>query len=303
MGGGSPTSPSSTKENKEKGYQDKEKGYVVHFRQDESKAPSSSSLQSTRIAAVNSQSRIAVGATQSARIAAGSSQSTMIATVAPKLKWLAKNLTASNLDPNKKYNPELNDFVMGRIIGKGLMGTVRLAKWKERKTYLAIKCIKKAYIYKHKDERHINNERKIMMDLDSSFCVKLFATFQDDTFIYFAMEFVPGGELFQRLTKVDCMVPGAAQFYVFETFSALKHLHSLGYVYRDLKPENIMIDADGHIKLVDFGFSTKPDAQGLMRTSVGTPVYLSPEQLNGKFTGGYTSSVDWWSLGKVFLEY
>jgi serine/threonine protein kinase len=60
------------------------------------------------------------------------------------------------------------------------------------------------------------------------------------------------------------MSPGVAQFYMYETFSALSHIHSLGYVYRDLKPENTMIDAEGHIKLIDFGFSTKPDAQVAM---------------------------------------
>lgn len=214
--------------------------------------------------------------------------------VNPKLKWLVKDFHKSNL--------LLNDFEMGKIIGMGLMGTVQIAKLKDKNIYLAIKSIKKTYIMKHKVARHINNERKIMMDLTSNLCVKLFASFQDQNRVYFAMEFVPGGELFQRLNTLEKMKPQVAQFYLLETFCALQHLHSLGYVYRDLKPENILIDAEGHIKLVDFGFSTRPDVQGMMKTQVGTPVYLSPEQLDGKFTGGYTASVDWWSLGIFLFE-
>ena len=120
--------------------------------------------------------------------------------------------------------------------------------------------------------------------------------------MYFAMELVPGGELFQRLRKVGRMHPNEARFYTLETFSALYHIQSLGYCYRDLKPENVMIDAEGHCKLIDFGFSTRPDRDGLMRTVVGTPVYLSPEQLNGKFTNGYTSCCDFWSLGIFLFE-
>ena len=116
------------------------------------------------------------------------------------------------------------------------------------------------------------------------------------------MELVPGGELFQRLRKVGRMHPNEARFYTTETFSALYHIQSLGYCYRDLKPENVMIDAEGHSKLIDFGFSTRPDRDGLMRTVVGTPVYLSPEQLNGKFTNGYTSCCDFWSLGIFLFE-
>ena len=214
--------------------------------------------------------------------------------VAPKLVWLAKNLLEGN--------SQLSDFDIGRIIGKGLMGTVRIARYNEKNSFVAIKSIKKRYIAKHKDERHINNERKIMMELNSSFCVKLFSCFQDTNNIYFAMELVPGGELFHRLVKVEKMDANTAQFYAWETYSALYHLQSLGYVYRDLKPENVLIDAEGHCKLIDFGFSTRPDSQGLMRTSVGTPLYLSPEQLNGKFTGGYTASVDWWSFGVFLFE-
>jgi serine/threonine protein kinase len=82
----------------------------------------------------------------------------------------------------------------------------------------------------------------------------------------------------------------------------LEHIHSLNYVYRDLKPENILLAEDGHIKLIDFGFARPADSSTRMHTICGTPAYLSPEQLDQKFTNGYTNSCDWWSFGIVIYE-
>ena len=138
--------------------------------------------------------------------------------------------------------------------------------------------------------------------LKSHFCIKLFGTFQDSHNIYFALELAAGGELFRRLSKKESFKPPVAKFYATEIFSALEHVQSLGYVYRDLKPENVMLDEDGHCKLVDFGFAVQPDNAGMIHTVCGTPAYLSPEQLNGKFTNGYQKIVDWWSFGVFLFE-
>lgn len=151
-------------------------------------------------------------------------------------------------------------------------------------------------------KRHIVNEKSIMQCLASPFCINLFGTFQDNNHVYFVMELAIGGELFRRLSKKENFSPATAKFYATEVFCALEHIQSLGIVYRDLKPENIMLDEDGHCKLVDFGFSTRPGADGLIHTVCGTPAYLSPEQLNGKFTNGYTKIVDWWSFGVLIYE-
>ena len=188
-----------------------------------------------------------------------------------KCPWILKAATISA--------GSSNDFDIKRVIGTGLMGTVRIVKLKSSNSHFALKSVKKDYITRHRDQRHIDNEKAVLLQVRSHFCIKLFGAFQDNTNVYFAMELAAGGELFRRLSKKESFRPAVAKFYATEIFSALEHVQSLGYVYRDLKPENVMLDEDGHCKLVDFGFAVQPDAQGLIHTICGTPAYLSPEQV------------------------
>lgn len=208
--------------------------------------------------------------------------------------WLLKDANIQNATTDS--------FEYSRVIGQGVMGSVRIAKYKGNNSYVAIKSIRKDYVLKHNDHRHIQNEKYLLSSLDSPFCIRSFGTFQDNIHLHFIMEFAVGGELFRRLNKKASFPPAVAKFYASEIFCALSHVHQLGFCFRDLKPENIMLDEDGHCKLVDFGFSAKPDAQGLLHTNCGTPAYLSPEQLNGKFTNGYALNVDWWSFGILLYE-
>lgn len=98
------------------------------------------------------------------------------------------------------------------------------------------------------------------------------------------------------------LVPAQAKFYACEVFLALEFIASHGIAYRDLKPENILIDEEGHCKLADFGFATQVGPTGMMHTFCGTPAYLSPEQLERKFTNGYTKACDWWAFGVLIYE-
>lgn len=209
--------------------------------------------------------------------------------------WIAKDL-----NPGPACNP--NKFESGRVIGTGLMGQVRIAKWKKDNTWCVLKAIRKDYVTRHNDGRHIQNERRILNELDHPFIVRLFGTFQDAKRIYFILEYVPGGELFSRLQKKDRFSANIARFYLSEICLVLEYIHECGLAYRDLKPENILIDEDGHSKVIDFGFSRDCGPEERMKTQVGTPAYLSPEQLDGKFTGGYTRNVDWWSFGIITYE-
>ena len=79
--------------------------------------------------------------------------------------------------------------------------------------------------------------------------------------------------------------------------AAFEYLHERKIVYRDLKPENLLLDRDGYIKMVDFGFAKQ--TRGQTWTLCGTPDYLAPEIVSNK---GHNRAVDWWTLGVLLFE-
>ena len=92
-----------------------------------------------------------------------------------------------------------------------------------------------------------------------------------------------------------------ALFYLAEVLVAIQQLHQRNIIYRDLKPENILLDRQGHIKLIDFGFSKRlTDLKNdRVRTNCGTPAYAAPEVLIG---AGYNYKADIWSFGILMCE-
>ncbi len=88
------------------------------------------------------------------------------------------------------------------------------------------------------------------------------------------------------------------RLYAAELVDALVYLHSKGIIYRDLKPENILVGLDGHLKLVDFGFSKVLQKNEKCDTLCGTPQYVAPEIL---LRNTYDESVDWWNLVKLYF--
>ena len=82
-----------------------------------------------------------------------------------------------------------------------------------------------------------------------------------------------------------------ARFYAACTLAGFAHIHSKEYVYRDLKPENLLIDADGHIRICDFGFAKRLARGQWNLTLCGTPEYLAPELVLSR---GHNSAVDHW---------
>ena len=84
------------------------------------------------------------------------------------------------------------------------------------------------------------------------------------------LDYVQGGDLFHHLRKKLRFTEKEARFYVAEIILALDYLHEHGFIYRDLKPENILVDADGHLKLTDFGLSRSLGDKATAHTFCGT---------------------------------
>lgn len=191
----------------------------------------------------------------------------------------------------------LNDFILVRTLGTGTFGRVFLARYKDAPKYFALKRLRKIDVIRLKQVDHIQNERSLLCRLNHPFLIRMYTALQDTRHLYMLMELAPGGELFHYLRRAGRLSVDAARFYIAELVLALEYLHVHDIAYRDLKPENLLLDADGHLKLADFGFAKiVPDAT---YTLCGTPEYLAPEIILGN---GYGQAVDWWALGVLLYE-
>ncbi|XP_017941048.2 cGMP-dependent protein kinase 2 [Pipra filicauda] len=184
-------------------------------------------------------------------------------------------------------------------LGVGGFGRVELVKVKNENMAFAMKCIKKKHVVDTKQQEHIYSEKKILEQICSPFIVKLYRTFKDNKYVYMLLEACLGGELWSLLRDRGSFDEFTTKFCVGCVTEAFDYLHHIGIIYRDLKPENLILDAEGYIKLVDFGFAKKIGSGQKTWTFCGTPEYVAPEVILSK---GHDFSVDFWSLGILVYE-
>ena len=120
----------------------------------------------------------------------------------------------------------------------------------------AMKVLRKAEMVEKEQVAHVRAERDILVEVDHTWVVKMFYSFQDSDALYLVMEFLPGGDIMTLLMKKDTLPEEAAQFYMAETALAIETIHKLGFIHRDIKPDNLLLDSRGHVKLSDFGLCT-----------------------------------------------
>jgi serine/threonine protein kinase len=181
-------------------------------------------------------------------------------------------------------------------LGCGSYGVVMLVRHVPSGQLLAMKKMSKRRIMDYGHTDHILTEKAILSRIAHPFIIRLVDTFNDDHYVYIFSEFAQGGELFSRV-RLGAITEAAAAFYVAEVALALKYLHKQHIVYRDVKPENVVLDAAGHVRLVDFGFAKRIVARSW--SICGTIEYLAPEIIRGD--GGSFAS-DWWGVGCMLFE-
>ncbi|XP_018100594.1 protein kinase cGMP-dependent 2 L homeolog isoform X2 [Xenopus laevis] len=184
-------------------------------------------------------------------------------------------------------------------LGVGGFGRVELVKVKYENLVFAMKCIKKRHIVDNMQQEHIHSEKNILKEACSPFIVKLYCTFKDNKYVYMLLEACLGGELWSILRDRGSFDETTAKFCTGCVTEALEYLHQIGVLYRDLKPENLLLDSEGYVKLVDFGFAKKVFPAQKTWTFCGTPEYVAPEVILNK---GHSFSVDFWSLGILLYE-
>ncbi|KAL1971025.1 hypothetical protein VTN77DRAFT_2859 [Rasamsonia byssochlamydoides] len=238
--------------------------------------------------------------------------------ISPGTQTKEKDLVASvlpvsphPLDPSEKHRGitarrlKVEDFELIKTLGTGTFARVWLACLKDgskdgNRVY-ALKVLRKADIIKLKQVEHVRSERRTLRAVAGHpFITTLVTTFSDDQCLYMLLEYCPGGEIFSFLRRARRFNESTSRFYAAEITLTLEYLHDVqGVAYRDLKPENILLDAEGHIKLVDFGFA-KQVGNRETYTLCGTPEYLAPEVIHNS---GHGLAVDWWALGILIYEF
>merc|ERR1719277_2250507 len=193
----------------------------------------------------------------------------------------------------------MKDMRHVKVIGAGAAGVVRLVEHKSTKMRYALKRVKKK---RGKIAEEVERECKLLAENDHPFVMHLVKTFETPKSVYMLTELITGGELHAAIRTIPTVLSRSqAQFYTGSLVLVLEQVSDRNIVYRDLKPENVMLDAQGYLKLVDFGIAKKMDEKSPQTfTIIGTPHYMAPEVLLGR---GYGLEVDIWSLGVLLYEF
>jgi len=229
------------------------------------------------------------GTKEAKRVKAASVKAAKAAEKADKKKPLAqRKVSAAN-------------YTMLKVLGKGSFGKVLLAEDKVSKEIVAIKVLKKDVLVEDDDvECAIAEKNVLSIAYQHPYLTKMHACFQTADRLWYVMEFVSGGDLLFQIQQARRFDPERSRFYAGEITLALLFLHRANIVYRDLKLDNVMLDADGHIKVADFGMCKEDCKEGSWATTFcGTPDYIAPEIILEK---PYGPSVDWWALGVLLYE-
>jgi len=196
----------------------------------------------------------------------------------------------------------LNQFEIGKVIGKGSFSVVHIAVHKATQEKVAIKIInKKEAIMKKEGEiekTRIETEVKILKAVNHKNIVPLIDIVDTGGYLYLIMEYITGGQLFDRVLQKGKYSERDCGKAVRKLVQAIEYLHSLKIAHRDLKPENLLlpIEDDTNVMISDFGLSRIIHEDSLMSSAVGTPYYVAPEVITAS---GYTYSVDLWSIGVI----
>ena len=185
-------------------------------------------------------------------------------------------------------------------LGSGAYGKVYLGKAIGSETLVAIKSMDNAQISDPYLQEALQKEIKVLQTLKGINVVRLIDVFKSASHTYLIQEFCNGGDFRSYLTKKTKLTEVEARKVLNDYLTGFQELVKNGLIHRDLKPENILI-SDGIFKIADFGFATEVSnyQNQMLKTCVGTPLYMSPQILSHK---PYTTKSDVWSTGLIYYE-
>jgi len=200
-----------------------------------------------------------------------------------------------------------------RKAGDGNFSEIWLVEKKDTKEQYALKIINIQRL------RQLHKENDVVMEVhclnrlaDCENVINLHERFKDELSLYLVMEYVPGGELWDRLRSFGFIAESLLKYFFAHLVKAVEVIHSRGIVHRDLKPENVMLDLNNKIKLIDFGTARDlehPEVKGAGNSArgkrifehfVGTPHYMAPECVRNRDSN---KKSDVWSLGCILYQF
>ncbi|KAI1715920.1 protein kinase domain-containing protein [Ditylenchus destructor] len=207
--------------------------------------------------------------------------------------------SSTGAEEQKKTSWSLEDFEIGKPLGKGKFGNVYLAR--ERKTHyiVAIKVLFKKDLEKHKVFHQLRREIEIQYHLRHPNILRLHGYFYDDDRVYLLLEYAARGSVYGLLKKEGKFGEMETAKIVFQLADALIYCHAKNVIHRDIKPENLLENQKGDIKIADFGWSVHAPSSK-RQTLCGTLDYLPPEML---FDKAHDHNVDNWSVGVLLYEF
>ena len=168
-----------------------------------------------------------------------------------------------------------------------------------------MKIIQKSLIHERNLGPSLKKEILILKMINHEFIVDVKAVFSTMERLYIIMEYVGGGELFDRIVDVGRFNPPTARHYFKQLLQAVEYIHKIGVCHRDLKPENLLLDDAGNIKVSDFGFAIAENSpcgevMSNLHSTCGTPNYVAPEVVSKVGYDGRKADI--WSMGVVSID-
>lgn len=171
------------------------------------------------------------------------------------------------------------EYEIGDELGQGAFANVKLCVNRKTKLKCAVKIIDRSNLKPH-DEMCFKREVDIMKTLSHPNIVKSFNFYNEKSFYYLVIEYMEGGELFDRIVKKVTYTEKEARDVIKVLVGAIKHCHDHNIVHRDLKPENLLLTSrhdDANLKIADFGLAKVQEKDKMLATLCGSPAYIAPE--------------------------
>ncbi|AGO10422.1 AaceriABL034Wp [[Ashbya] aceris (nom. inval.)] len=222
-----------------------------------------------------------------------------------RLSQISNCSTANTKTGKRKNRDTVGPWKLGKTLGKGSSGRVRLAKNMQSGKLAAIKIVPKRNV-RHNQKQvtalpyGIEREIIIMKLITHPNIMALYEVWENKSELYLVLEYVEGGELFDYLIARGKLPEQEAIHYFKQIVQGVSYCHNFNICHRDLKPENLLLDKKNKtVKIADFGMAALETTNRLLETSCGSPHYASPEIVMGQKYHGSPSDV--WSCGIILF--